>query len=109
MASISWEQERLLVTEVTNLIDIFNDGKASDRNQMVIVGFLQLRQKETQDTAAGTRMLRRRPTNCRRKTDLGAISQPPYFFAPDYVSKFIRLGQTAPGILLRSWARGETT
>src|ERR1700730_11473341 len=77
VASISWEQERLLVTEVTNLIDIFNDGKASDRNQMVIVGFLQLRQKETQDTAAGTRMLRRRPTNCRRKTDLGAISQPP--------------------------------
>jgi hypothetical protein len=51
---------------------------------------LQLRQKETQDTAAGTRMLRRRPTNCRRKTDLRAISQPPYFFAPDYVSKFIR-------------------
>jgi hypothetical protein len=35
-------------------------------------------------------MLRRRPTNCRRKTDLRAISQPPYFFAPDYVSKFIR-------------------
>lgn len=38
MASISWEQERLLVTEVTNLIDIFNAGKASDRNQMGIVG-----------------------------------------------------------------------
>jgi hypothetical protein len=58
--SISWEQERLLVTEVTNLFDIFNAGKGGgqkDRNQMRIVGFLQLRQKETQDAAAGTRML----------------------------------------------------
>jgi hypothetical protein len=27
VVSISWEQERLLVTEVTNLIDIFNVGK----------------------------------------------------------------------------------
>ena len=64
--------------------------KASDRNQMRIVGFLQLRQKERQDAAAGTRRLRRRPTNCRRKTDLSAISQPLLLCIRLFVSKLIR-------------------
>ena len=63
--------------------------KASDRNQMGIVGFLRLGQKETQDAAAGTRMLRRGLLTAVGKPTFPPFPSP-YFFASDYVSKLIR-------------------